>query len=109
MTALLAGEAALLLGAVLVCGERPRLAQALLQGLRGVLEDDGVGGLVLGLEKVEVVDDGGELGLFGGVAVDGDFEFTPAFVGASERRLGKGCVVLVALCIRAFARWRARM
>lgn len=46
-------------------------------------------GLVLGLEKVEIVDDGGEFGLFGGVAVDGDFELTPTLIGAGEWRLGE--------------------
>ena len=50
-------------------------------------------GFVVRLEKVEVVDNGGQLGLFGRVAVDGDFEFSPTFVGANEGRFGEGYIM----------------
>lgn len=53
LRALLVGaEATLLLGAVLVRGQGPGFSQSLLQGLGGVLEDDGVCGFVLCLEEV---------------------------------------------------------
>lgn len=54
-------------------------------------------GFVVRLEEVEVVNDGRQLGLFGRVAVDGDFEFTPTFVGADEGRFSEGCAVSIFL------------
>lgn len=51
-------------------------------------------GLVLVLLKVEVVDDGGQLRLLGRVAVDADFELTPALVQADEGGLVEGCEAL---------------
>lgn len=89
-TTLLGGKALLLTGPVLVGGQGARLAQALLQGLRRVLEGDGVGGLVLGLLEVEVVQDGRQLRLLGGVALDADLELAPTLVGAGKWGLGEG-------------------
>lgn len=54
--------------------------------------------IVAVLLEVEILDDGSlDLGLLGGVAVDADFEFTPAFVGAGKRGLVK--CYLVKACI----------
>jgi hypothetical protein len=82
----------LLLRSVLVVGQGPGLAQLLLQRLGGVLEGDAVCGRVLLLLEVEVLDDGGELGLLGRVEVDDDFEFAPSLVAAEEWRIREGCV-----------------
>ena len=97
--ALLAGDA-LLLGPVLVRRQRARLAQPLLERLRRVLEDHGMRDLVPFLGEVQVVDDGGQLGLFRGVEVDADLKLTPALVGADKGRLCEGYAAMSDSCAR---------
>lgn len=80
----------LLLRAVLIRGQRPRLAQPLLQRLGRVLESDGMCRLVVFLEEVQVVGDGGQLRLLRREALDGDLELAPSFVGAGKGRLEEG-------------------
>ena len=64
-----------------------------MQVLRGILEGDGMRHLVLVLGKVEILNDGGQLCLFGGVAVNADFEFTPTFIFTEERSFREACAV----------------
>lgn len=86
----LLGCEALLLGSmILVGGKRARLSQALLQVLGGVLEQDGVRHIVLVLLEVEVLDDGSQLGLLRGVAIDADLELAPTLVLTREGSLGE--------------------
>lgn len=84
-----------LLVAVIFVGHGSQLRQALLEGLRGVLEDDGVRNLVALFQEVEIVDDGSQLGLLRCVAINGDFELSPTFVFADERRFVEGFSSLV--------------
>lgn len=87
----LLGRESLLLGSMIVIrGKRARLSQALLQVLGGVLEHDGVRHIVLVLLEVEVLDDGGQLGLLRGVAIDANLELAPTLILTREGSLGEG-------------------
>jgi hypothetical protein len=88
---LLLNRIGLLQLALLVRGQGTRFAQKLLQSLRRVLELDRVDRLVLGGSKVEIVHDGLLSALLRREDIDAHLEFTPALVGALERRLGEGC------------------
>lgn len=87
---LLADEA-LFLRSVFIRGQRTRLAQPLLECLGRVLEDHRVCHLVLFLLKVQVMDDGSQLGFFRGVEIDANLKLTPTLVRADEGGLGEGC------------------
>jgi hypothetical protein len=74
---------------IIIRGKRARLSQALLQVLGGVLEHDGVRHIVLVLLEVEVLDDGSQLGLLRGVAIDANLELAPTLILTREGSLGE--------------------
>ena len=76
--------------ALLIRWERSRLAQKLLQGLRGILELDGMDVLVLRSSKVEVVLNGRLAALLCREQVDRHLELAPSFVGTLEGGFRKG-------------------
>lgn len=69
---------------IIISRKRTGFAQTFLQALGGVLEGHGVHFLVPLPLKVEVVNDGSQLGLLSGVAVNRDLELAPALVLTRE-------------------------
>lgn len=81
---------ALLLRSLFVRRQRAGFAKSLLECLGWVLENNRVRHLILFLLEVEVVDDGSQLRLFGGVEIDANLKLTPTLVGADEGGLREG-------------------
>ncbi len=89
---LLLFAAVLLELALFVRWERARLAQDLLERLRGVLKLDGMLHLILRSGKVEIMDKGMFSALLSRVDINCHLKFTPSLVGALEGGLRERCI-----------------